>query len=110
MVFGRAGGEYRVGTDFYHPGNHMEDQRNNEDRKTVAEAVRDIDQRTARMEILLFEPEEGFVPRTGVRLKDHGGRIKTIEERVWLWIGIASVLGPIFVVLIQKYIFSAVVK
>ena len=80
----------------------MEDQRNDAMRKSVAEAVRDIDVRTGRTDVFFFGPPgqeyNGWIARTDRRLDDldnpQRGRVTKIERRILLWIGAMSIIGP----------------
>jgi len=68
-----------MGTDLYHPGNDMYDRRDNEMRKTVAEAVDAIDRRTERMHDFLFgkpgQEYNSWIVRTDRRLDEAEGRM-----------------------------------
>jgi hypothetical protein len=72
--------EMSAGTQYWHPGNPMDEQRNNESRRTVAELVAAIDQRTSRMETALFGPPGqewmGCLSQTEIRLA-------AVEGRMW---------------------------
>lgn len=85
-----------------------------EHRDSLTKMVAEIREDTSSIKQALFgtpeDPSEGFIPRTKEKLGNHGTRIKRVEERVWIWLGVLAVLGPLFVVVMQKYIFSAVVK
>lgn len=90
----------------------MDEQRNGELRKTVADAVRDIDTRTARTDTFFFGPPgqeyNGWIARTDRRLDDldnpQTGRVSKIERRILLWIGAMSVIGPSAALLINYYL------
>lgn len=97
------------------------ERRSRESEKVVLDtlgAIRDdvaqLRQTTGEIRVALFgtpeQPWMGFIPRTEERSGKHDERIKRIEERVWIWLGVMAVLGPIFVVFVQKYVFSAVIK
>ena len=91
----------------------MDDQRNNEGmRKTVAEAIRDIDMRTGRTDIFFFGPPgqeyNGWIARTDRRLDDldrpKEGRVAKLEDRMLLWIGAMSIIGPGAALLINYWL------
>lgn len=66
-------------------------------RQSMFEMVADIQKKTGETHVALFgppgQPDMGFVNQTNERLRNHGGRIGTMEKRLWSWGGAVGVIS-----------------
>lgn len=89
----------------------MEDMRDNDNRKTVAEMVAAIDRRTARTEEFLFghpgQEYNAWIPRTDRRLDDldaKDGRVTKVENRLLIWAGALTIVAPAAAYVVSRFL------